>query len=184
MGRRPARSGRFGLGGCPRERVGSRPADAAVFGAPGGGLRSGSCSLRDIAPAPGRTDAALGRYVPVSLLHASARPPVAPGRARRLVAGLALCAGLLAPAVAGAAPTCLDAAGTTVRCEAPNALPVGVSPAADVEDAREDAIPLPSPQILFGLVCVLGGLFALIGLMPDFDGWGPGEHEGRGKRRE
>jgi hypothetical protein len=116
--------------------------------------------------------------------------PVAPPRVpspaapafRRSAAGIALAAGLLAPALAAAAPTCLDAAGGTVRCEAPGALPVGVAPTPDPADLRSDEIPLPSPPTLFGLICVLGGLFALIGLMPDFDGWSPGETDGRGER--
>jgi hypothetical protein len=101
--------------------------------------------------------------------------------ARRTAAALALGGGLLLSPVAEAAPTCLNEAGETVRCEAAGALPVGVTPAPDPNAVREAAIPLPSPQTLFGLICVLGGLFALIGLMPDFDGWG-GEHEGRGGR--
>jgi hypothetical protein len=109
------------------------------------------------------------------------RLPAAAGFARRAVLGLALCGGVLLPAAAAAAPTCLDAAGATVRCEAPNALPVGVSPASDADATRAAEIPLPSPQTLFGVICVIGGLFALIGLMPDFDGWGPGENDGRRK---
>ncbi len=102
--------------------------------------------------------------------------------ARRAILGLALCGGLLAPAAAIGAPTCLDGAGASVRCEAQGALPVGASPAADADDARATEIPLPSPQTLFGVICVVGGLFALIGLMPDFDGWGPGENDSRRER--
>jgi hypothetical protein len=117
----------------------------------------------------------------VSRLSAPARLTCAAPAVRRAAAGLALCGALLWPALASAAPTCLDAAGETVRCEAPDALPVDMSPAAAAAE-REAAIPLPSAQTLFGLVCVLGGLFALIGLMPDFDGWGPGEHEDRRER--
>jgi hypothetical protein len=103
-------------------------------------------------------------------------------RARRAAAGLALGAGLLLGTAAAAAPTCLDSAGQTVRCEAPGALPVGAEPDADADAARDSQIPLPAPETMFGLVCVVGGLFALIGLMPDFDGWGPGEHEGPRER--
>jgi len=99
------------------------------------------------------------------------------------LAASGLFAGALALAApAAAAPTCLDSAGATVRCGAPNALPVGVAPPAEQDVAHEDGIPLPAPDTLFGLVCVLGGLFVLIGLMPDFDGWGPGEGEGRGRK--
>jgi hypothetical protein len=92
---------------------------------------------------------------------------------------VALGAGLLVGTAAAAAPTCVDNTGQTVRCEAANALPVGASPAPDAARPADDA--LPSPQTLFGLICVLGGLFTLIGLMPDFDGWGPGEQDGRRK---
>jgi hypothetical protein len=101
---------------------------------------------------------------------------------RRAAVGLTLGSGLLLGAPATAAPTCVDSTGQTVRCEAPGALPVGAIPGPDADAARDSEIPLPAPQTLFGLVCVLGGLFALIGLMPDFDGWGPGEHEGPRER--
>ena len=100
--------------------------------------------------------------------------------ARRLAAAVAVAGALLLPLAAHAAPTCLDDTGATVRCDAPNALPVGASPAPEQVADHDADIPLPSPQTLFGLICVLGGLFALIGLMPDFDGWG-GDHEGRRK---
>jgi len=73
--------------------------------------------------------------------------------------------------------------GAAGRC-APTAQ--GLSPAPDpqgadpADEARNaDDFPLPSPETLFGLICVVGGLFALIGLMPDFDGWG--EQDGRHK---
>lgn len=98
-----------------------------------------------------------------------------------MAASAALAWSLLAGFGAVAAPTCQDNAGQTVRCEAAAALPVGVSPADD-SAARESDFPLPGPETMFGLICVVGGLFALIGLMPDFDGWGPGEHEGRPER--
>jgi hypothetical protein len=112
-------------------------------------------------------------------LDSPSQPWSAPLRtARRAAAGLALGAGLLLGTAAAAAPTCVDSAGQTVRCEAPAALPVGAIPEPDADAAHDSEFPLPAPATLFGLVCVLGGLFALIGLMPDFDGWGPGEHEG------
>jgi hypothetical protein len=112
-------------------------------------------------------------------------PPLQPSSrprrtARKAAVGLALGASLLLGTAAAAAPTCVDSAGQTVRCEAPGALPVGAS--SDADAARDSEFPLPAPETLFGLVCVLGGLFALIGLMPDFDGWGPGEHEGPRER--
>jgi hypothetical protein len=89
------------------------------------------------------------------------------------------CALLLPTAAVGAAASCPADAREPARCAQPEALPaaVGPAPAAPSPEPAVD-IPLPSPQTLFGLICVLGGLFALIGLMPDFDGWG-GEQEGR-----
>jgi hypothetical protein len=105
------------------------------------------------------------------------RPPSFSARVARRLA-VAVGSARLTAAGAHAAPTSLDPAGQTVRCEAANALPVGASPPDDAQSARNTEIPLPAPATLFGLICVLGGLFVLIGLMPDFDGWGPGEHDG------
>ena len=86
-------------------------------------------------------------------------------------AALALHLALLAPSIALAAPTCLDARGETVRCGTAGAMPVGWAPAPDVAqarlDARHDAL---SPRMAIGLVCVVGGLLALFALMPDFQG--------------
>jgi hypothetical protein len=117
----------------------------------------------------------------VTQILAFACLPAAARATRRLALGAALSGGLLLPATATAGPICLDASGAAARCEAANALPPGVDPTGG-DEARDSQIPLPAPQTLFGLICVLGGLFALIGLMPDFDGWGPGEHEGRRER--
>lgn len=87
---------------------------------------------------------------------------------------------LLSAAPALAAPTCLDKAGQTVRCGTATALPVGEAPETDADLGR-DAQADDDTQYsnLFGVACVVGGLFLLIGLMPDFDGWGPGERGDR-----
>jgi hypothetical protein len=78
---------------------------------------------------------------------------------------------LTAAAPALAAPTCWNAAGETVRCGTDGALPVGstLSEAQEAgRQARSAELPLAG---WLGLVCAVGGLFALIALMPDFEGW-------------
>jgi hypothetical protein len=79
-----------------------------------------------------------------------------------------------------AAPTCLDAAGRTVRCGTAGALPVGteLSP-AQVEARRMAGDGGLSPTAMLGLALVLGGLFALFALLPDFDGFGAGGGEAK-----
>lgn len=79
---------------------------------------------------------------------------------------------LFAATSAASAPTCSDRSGATVRCGTPTALPVGESPA--VLDRDPDTPDLNLRQMV-SLACLLGGLFALIAAMPDFDGWGPAE---------
>ena len=84
-----------------------------------------------------------------------------------------LVAALLGPAAALAGPTCQDRSGDTVRCGTQGAMPVGwVLPWRERED-RPRPEPV-SPGALIGLVCALGGVFALIALMPDFQGRGGG----------
>ena len=75
---------------------------------------------------------------------------------------------LLAARAAVAAPTCWNLGGETVRCEAAGALPVGSPRPPGARPAR--AVRL-SAAALAGLGCTLAGLFALIALMPDFEGW-------------
>ena len=79
---------------------------------------------------------------------------------------LALAAAILLPAapVARAAPTCLDSGGQVIRCGTPGAMPVGWRAPARQTSAR------PSLELLISLGLVIGGLFALIALMPRFDG--------------
>ena len=83
---------------------------------------------------------------------------------------------LTAAPAALAAPTCSDAGGRTVRCGTPGAMPVGWTPSPEVlERRRADLPPGPSWRVIFGVVCVLGGLVTLFALLPDFeDGRGGG----------
>lgn len=67
-----------------------------------------------------------------------------------------------------AAPTCQDRQGTTVRCEAANAMPVGWTlPESERLAQPHDETP---PARIAGAVVLVACLFALIALMPPFDG--------------
>jgi len=88
---------------------------------------------------------------------------------RARVLCIALTAGLLAASAAGAAPVCENHYGDAARCGTAGAMPVGqiLSP-AERAYWRPDT-PTP-PAEVFGLVALIGGFFALIALMPKFDG--------------
>ena len=67
-----------------------------------------------------------------------------------------------------AAPTCQDRQGTTVRCGGPTAMPVGWTlPDSERVAQTEDAAP---PERIVEAVTLVVCLFALIALMPPFDG--------------
>jgi hypothetical protein len=89
---------------------------------------------------------------------------------RPLILPLVFAAGLLVTTAATAGPTCEARNGDAVHCGAANAMPLGWSLPADKRAAAADADDL-SPLMWFGLAAVIGGLFALIALMPNFDGW-------------
>jgi len=72
------------------------------------------------------------------------------------------------------APTCSDAGGHSVRCGAPEALPIGWKPSAETSLSAPETSG-PTPTQLFGVVCLVGGLLSLFALLPDFeDGEGGG----------
>lgn len=77
---------------------------------------------------------------------------------------------LASPAVL-AAPTCVDRAGDTIRCGTPGAMPVGWSLPAQEKRDRDIARSLDaSPNEWLKVFCVLGLFFALLALLPEFDG--------------
>jgi hypothetical protein len=92
-------------------------------------------------------------------------------RARLTLPGVAFALAVLAAPVAFAAPSCLDRQGDTVRCGTRGAMPVGWTPAPDQARAHLAAADssLDARQIV-SLICVIGGIFALFALLPDFDG--------------
>jgi hypothetical protein len=92
-------------------------------------------------------------------------------RAGPALGGLVFVIALSVSPVALAAPTCLDRRAETVRCEARGAMPVGWAPAPD--EIRAHAATTDSElgfRRTLGLICLIGGLFALFALLPDFDG--------------
>jgi len=68
---------------------------------------------------------------------------------------------------APAAPTCQDRNGLTIKCGVEGAMPVGWT--LPFEERRSKPAG-PSASELFGLIATIGLLFALIALLPEFDG--------------
>ena len=72
------------------------------------------------------------------------------------------------PAVA--APICFTRAGDIVHCEVKGAMPVGWRPTADAFAHQALEHPQPSTSQILKVVLGLMLFFALIALMPEFDG--------------
>jgi hypothetical protein len=87
---------------------------------------------------------------------------------RPLIFAAVATAMLFASSPSFAAPTCQDKLGGTIRCGTPGAMPVGWTLPADqrLSQAAE-----PNIEQLLKLACVLGVFFALMALLPDFEGW-------------
>jgi hypothetical protein len=95
---------------------------------------------------------------------------------RRSILALTTATYLLAAPAALAAPTCQNRVGDTVRCGTAGAMPVGWTlPDHERLERQASSPPGPTPAMLVGLICFVGGLFALIALMPNFDGSRPGD---------
>ena len=89
---------------------------------------------------------------------------------RSTLPALIAIATLFAAPAAMAAPTCQDANGDTIRCGTTGAMPVGWTLPAAQRSQVLAARPAEPPADLFGLGLFLIGFFALLALMPDFDG--------------
>jgi len=89
---------------------------------------------------------------------------------RSWILAFAVAAALLTAPVALAAPTCQDQNGDTIKCGIQGAMPVGWTL------SRQPSGPIfPSTSELLELISVIGVLFALLALMPEFDGTRAGD---------
>jgi hypothetical protein len=80
----------------------------------------------------------------------------------------------VAAPVAPAAPICEDRAGEAVRCVDSRAMPLGWTLPLDERLKHPDpGPPEPTTVELSGVFALIFLFFALIALMPDFDGWAP-----------
>lgn len=83
---------------------------------------------------------------------------------------LAFALALLLPTPVLAAPICLTRAGDPVHCEARGAMPLGWRLPPDAAARREMEQPHPSTHTVMGAIAGLALFFALIALLPEFDG--------------
>jgi hypothetical protein len=89
---------------------------------------------------------------------------------RSILLALIAAATLFAAPGAMAAPTCQDRNGDTIRCGTDGAMPVGWTLPDEQRSRVLAARPPEPPGNLFGLGLFLVGFFALLALLPDFDG--------------
>jgi hypothetical protein len=83
---------------------------------------------------------------------------------------LLLALALLFSTPALAAPICFTRAGDAVHCDAKSAMPVGWRLPPDEAARRQMDQPRPSASDILKVAAVLVLFFALIALMPEFDG--------------
>ena len=91
------------------------------------------------------------------------------------ISAFAAAAVLLVAPAAVAAPTCLDTNAQTIRCGVAGAMPVGWVPPPGQDLRAPPGPPAPGSAMLAAVACLVASLFALIALMPDFDGSRPGD---------
>jgi hypothetical protein len=101
---------------------------------------------------------------------------------------LFLALGLLLSTPALPAPICFTRAGDTVHCDSKGAMPLGWRLPPDEAARREMNQPRPTSRDILKVVAVLVLFFALIALMPEFDGardqdWDPQEKRDRDRRK-
>jgi hypothetical protein len=99
---------------------------------------------------------------------------------RSILAATAAVTLLTAPA-ALAAPTCQDRNGDTIKCGIPGAMPVGWTLSPQQRWERQRSKPADSNMNeLLELICIMGVFFALMALLPQFDGWSDGDWHRKG----
>jgi hypothetical protein len=90
---------------------------------------------------------------------------------RALTVASVLACLLFAALPAMAAPTCLTRNADTIRCGVPGAMPVGWKPSAQLLWDKEISRPAErNLDLLAKVICGLALFFAMIALMPKFDG--------------
>jgi hypothetical protein len=94
--------------------------------------------------------------------------------ARRLALIMAVTV-TLGGGAASAAPTCFDQTGGVIKCGAPGAMPVGWSPPPEVRAAHIAQDPGPPLGEILEIFCAVGAIFAIIALLPPFDGTQEGD---------
>ena len=87
---------------------------------------------------------------------------------RSTLLALMVAAVLAVGPAAFAAPTCQDQNGVITRCGTPKAMPVGWT-ASEAQRAALNGSSDLNPTEWLALFAIVGGLFALIALMPRFD---------------
>jgi len=89
-----------------------------------------------------------------------------------VILAIAAAASLASTAAISAPGACEDTDGAPIRCHSRGAMPEGwtISP-QQLLDRRTFGPKEPSATQLFGVVCFIGGFFALVLLMPKFDSW-------------
>jgi hypothetical protein len=101
---------------------------------------------------------------------------------RPLILALAAVTALASTPIACAAAVCQDTDGAPIRCHSRGAMPEGwtVTP-QQLQDRQTFGPKEPSATQLFGVVCFIGGFFALVLLMPKFDSWDRQEDDDEGR---
>lgn len=95
---------------------------------------------------------------------------------RLMILALTAAIALSAAPAALCAPTCLDRNADTIRCGTQGAMPVGWVPSPQQVLEHQAARPLaPTLDELWPALFIIIGIFGLIAVMPDFDGWRVGD---------
>ena len=107
---------------------------------------------------------------------------------RHLLSAFTAAAVLLTTPAVLAAPTCQNKDGDTVRCGTPGAMPVGWTLPPEQRLILQRSKPTDSDMSkLLETICVIGVFFALLALMPEFEGRRAGdwdEQEGDDEARK